>query len=677
MAADSTAVRAGRAFVEIFADDSALARGLKGASKKLKAWGAGLTAAGTKAALIGTAMISPFVAATKAFSDAGSQLVDMSQRTGVSVEALGGLKYAAEQSGATLEDLEGGIKNMHTALHDAASGVDTARKKFQSLHLSVSELKNLPADQVFLKIAEAISKIQNPSRQAALSLDLLGKKGMMLLPLMKAGAAGIKVMVAEAARLGIVMSTEDAIAAEAFGDATAKAMTQVKVAFIRLGAAILPILEPIISKFSDALKVAAEWINKNRGLVVLAVSVGAALLAMSYAVTAVGFALSIAGEIIGGVVTVFGFLGAAMASIAPLASPMGITLIAILGFLSGMVNWSKLAADAMFWLGTVFGALKDETVSTMSAIGEAIAAGNIQAAVKILWAFLNLEWKKGTLQLVEVWQEMIDLAFNAWNTLTTPVVETWHDAMYSLQSVSITVFAAINSAFASFMHTIMKANSHMTYKFADAWLRASATVERVWFKATHTDPELNKITGADKEFEAMQQRHTDQQMENWRMRNEQDSQNQTNLEQQQDQLEKNKNASLAALRAQDAMAEADRKLKREQAAKDRGANRDKAISEAEAELAKAREEWLKAMEDSKTPSKNGMDKLKNAAAGIMGRLGDASGGAIAGTFNSFGVRGLSTGGGLQVLVTKISELTSEVKGARREINDAPVLSPAG
>lgn len=651
MAADSTAVRAGRAYVEIFAEDSALARGLKNASKKLKAWGAGLTAAGTKAALIGTAMISPFVAATKAFSDAGSQLVDMSQRTGVSVEALGGLKYAAEQSGASLEDLEGGIKNMQVAMHDAASGVDSARKKFAALGLSIKDLKNLPPDQAFLKIAEAISKIQNPSRQAALSLELLGKRGLMLLPLMRAGAAGIKVMVDEAARLGIVMSTEDAIAAEAFGDATAKAMTQIKVAFIRMGAAILPILEPVINKFSEALKVTAEWINKNRGLVVLAVSVAAALLALSYAITAVGFSLSIAGSILGGVVAAFVAFGAALTAIGSLATTTGIALVAILGFLAGMVNWSKLAADSMFWLGSTFGPLKDEVVATMSAIGNAIAGGKIQAAVRVLWAFLNLQWQKGTGALLKYWIDM-----------TEPIATAWNDAIYGMADIAVDAFFNIQSAFGAVSDWILKTAAAAAFEFSKLWIGAIGAIgtASIYMRAMFDD--TVDVVGESIKL-AMKMAEMGKAAVAKKVSSQEDTDK--NAKQRKDAIEAARTAAQSAI---------DNAKKNANDATKSG--REKSLKDAEAELQKARDEWKNAV-DGANPSTSGLEKLKKAGPGIMGKLGDASGGAVSGTFNSFGVRGLSTGGGTQAIVSQLVQINSQVHAVASLYSNAPVLSPTG
>ena len=85
--ANTQAIRAGKAFVELFANDRRLVRGLKAASAKLKAWGAGVTAMGRKVFAGGLVLAAPLAAATKIFSAMGDTVAKMSLRTGVSAES--------------------------------------------------------------------------------------------------------------------------------------------------------------------------------------------------------------------------------------------------------------------------------------------------------------------------------------------------------------------------------------------------------------------------------------------------------------------------------------------------------------------------------------------------------------------------------------------------------------
>src|ERR1035441_987110 len=166
--AESGAIRAGRAFVELFTDDSKLVRGLASAQKKLTAFGSQVAGLGKKMAALGSAVAAPLIAAAKSFGTAGSELYTMSQRTGVTVEALGQLKYAAEQTGVSFEDMETGIKKMKKTIVAAAQGSGASQRALMLLGVSIKDLANLTPDQQFKLLADRISAIQDPTVRAAM-----------------------------------------------------------------------------------------------------------------------------------------------------------------------------------------------------------------------------------------------------------------------------------------------------------------------------------------------------------------------------------------------------------------------------------------------------------------------------------------------------------------------------
>src|SRR5947207_5053248 len=110
--ASASGIRAGSAFIELFVNDSKLVKGLEKASKKLKAFGEGIKDLGKKLAGIGALITAPLIGFAKVFASGAKELQAMSQRTGVSVEALSELGYAAQLSGADMETLEIGIRKM-------------------------------------------------------------------------------------------------------------------------------------------------------------------------------------------------------------------------------------------------------------------------------------------------------------------------------------------------------------------------------------------------------------------------------------------------------------------------------------------------------------------------------------------------------------------------------------
>src|SRR5690606_21361546 len=131
------AIRAGAAYIELATRDSKLVRGLQSASQKLKAFSASVGAMGRKFTATGWD-IAIQVAAM------GASLSDMSQRTGVSVQALSELGFAAEMSGSNLEQLGGALFRMRRRIANAATGGGPAVRAIRDLGIAARKLTQLP-----------------------------------------------------------------------------------------------------------------------------------------------------------------------------------------------------------------------------------------------------------------------------------------------------------------------------------------------------------------------------------------------------------------------------------------------------------------------------------------------------------------------------------------------------
>ena len=80
------AIRAGRAFVELFADDSKLVRGLKRASAKLRAFGESVRNMGLKLMGLGAAVATPVLALRA--DGMQDRIANATERTAKGVEGL-------------------------------------------------------------------------------------------------------------------------------------------------------------------------------------------------------------------------------------------------------------------------------------------------------------------------------------------------------------------------------------------------------------------------------------------------------------------------------------------------------------------------------------------------------------------------------------------------------------
>ncbi len=177
-------------------------------------------------AVVGAAVIGTLTTMVVSFAKVGSELKDLSLKTGISVEALAGLKYAAEQSGASLGTVEMAIKRVAVVMSDASDGTGEATKTFDKLGLSLKDLQGLSPEQQFLKIAGAIAEVPDPMQRAAIAVDLFGRSGTDLLPMLSAGSVGLKRMMEEGVKL-TGWTKEGATKADDLGDAfgTLKAST--------------------------------------------------------------------------------------------------------------------------------------------------------------------------------------------------------------------------------------------------------------------------------------------------------------------------------------------------------------------------------------------------------------------------------------------------------------------
>lgn len=348
-------IRAVRAFVELFADDSQLVRGLKAAERRLKAFGAGVRSIGTQLLGVGAGIATPLVAATDVFVDLGDQLAKMSARTGISVECCRNWGYAAEQSAVDLSGLEGGVCKMQRFVFEAAKVRRPLRGRCQA-SASLSRIwPNCPPDQQFERIADRQAEIDDPVTRAALAVEVFGKTGTSLLPLMQDGAKGIAALRQQARDLGLVISTEGATAAETFGHRLSDLWKLVKSGVFVVGTALAPLLQDLAISATRIAKGIADWVRQNRALIVtefkVAVGIavaGAALAAIGALISVVATAFGLAASVITRVGTAVGVI---VASVSALLSPLGLVVAGIVGLGVYLIYESGAGAAALDWLG--------------------------------------------------------------------------------------------------------------------------------------------------------------------------------------------------------------------------------------------------------------------------------------------------------------------------------------
>jgi len=248
-----TSIKAGEATVEINADDSKLVKGLNSAKSHISSWVPSIATIAKAAAAAAGAGLAMLV---KHAADTASEIQDLADKTGISAKSISTLKYAAGQTGTELGGLQAAMRNI-------AKELDAGGKAFQKYGIDVDRFRQLSPEDQFKTVAEAVSRITDPTARAAAAMDMLGKSGQDLIPLLSGGSSGIHEMQREAERLGLSMSNEAAASGEKFGDSLATVVEQVKMLGVKIGTALIPHLQPLIDRVIEINAAFLNWMDES------------------------------------------------------------------------------------------------------------------------------------------------------------------------------------------------------------------------------------------------------------------------------------------------------------------------------------------------------------------------------------------------------------------------------
>lgn len=179
------------------------------------------TAAGFAVAAIAAVEVAA-VGLTLHTAEAAAKLYELSQSTGVSVEALSGFKFVAEQNGVAAETMSLALERMGRSAFAAATApvgsILAQSNAYARLGISLRDADgSLRSSQdLFEAIAAKFEAMPDGIAKSALAIEIFGRGGAALIPVLDRGRDGIDALLAEAQKLGVVMSTDTASAAEEF-----------------------------------------------------------------------------------------------------------------------------------------------------------------------------------------------------------------------------------------------------------------------------------------------------------------------------------------------------------------------------------------------------------------------------------------------------------------------------
>ena len=230
------AARIGSLVAELSANTASFQKDMGKAAAILNSHAAGMnkTVAGIERGIsrMGTAFVTAFSAAAiarfgKSVLDMGEDFANLSEKTGVSVEKLSEFAHGAKLSDVSIEELSGGLRKLSINMAEASTnGTGQMAEAFRALGISVTDSNGKLRDtaSVFEDLAGKFAGAKDGPEKAAIAVQLLGKSGSDLIPLLN----GLAQTSEEARRLGLVMSKDAADNAKLFNDEMARLAQQLQ-----------------------------------------------------------------------------------------------------------------------------------------------------------------------------------------------------------------------------------------------------------------------------------------------------------------------------------------------------------------------------------------------------------------------------------------------------------------
>ena len=176
----------GRAVLEIVTDQKGLDAGLNSNLSSIKKFG--ISASGALSSIgvgLGAgAIVAGVKSIVTSVLEYGGEITDLSAKMSVSMDATQRWKYAAEQTGASLEDVSKSVVKLSTNLDGGGKSIKAA---LAAAGLEFNTIRAMKPEDAFNAVVAAVAKIPDPMTQSRVALELLGKSGVELLPALRDG----------------------------------------------------------------------------------------------------------------------------------------------------------------------------------------------------------------------------------------------------------------------------------------------------------------------------------------------------------------------------------------------------------------------------------------------------------------------------------------------------------
>ncbi len=195
-----------------------------------------------------------FVQLAKDSLSAVAGLDELAEQLGITTTGLQALQFSAVQNGLKLGELETAVGQFSRRMGEAAGGSKEMVEALQQLGVkNLDKSGGLRSTEALMSdVAEAILKIEDPARRAAMATELFGRAGQKMLPMLSDVAAGVDVMATKARDAGAMIDGTIIKKLDKMSDEAEVSALKMRALFATIGAPIITTaLEAVNKILSD------------------------------------------------------------------------------------------------------------------------------------------------------------------------------------------------------------------------------------------------------------------------------------------------------------------------------------------------------------------------------------------------------------------------------------------
>jgi len=243
---------------KITLDDKDYKKGINSAEKSGKSFGqsltSGLKVAGKAMAALYTGTVAVAAAIAKVTLNSakyGDEIAKESQKLNMSTAGYQKWSTMLEMAGTSIDVMSMGMKTFTGILDEASKGNATALLTLQRLGLGYEDFAGLSVEDSLKKVVEQFQKMEQGAEKTQLAVDLFGRSGQELLPLLNQEVGSIDELFKSYEELGLIISDDVLRASEDLDDQLSLLKKSFKVAAVNIGTVFMPAISKVVAGLLD------------------------------------------------------------------------------------------------------------------------------------------------------------------------------------------------------------------------------------------------------------------------------------------------------------------------------------------------------------------------------------------------------------------------------------------